>query len=287
MEKRKLVFLNFSDKLHFPLFKKLEEQYNFESSFFSFEDVIVTPETLIVGGAEITSFDHILLGMMGKHLEVSNYVISLLTKKNIKFFKYGCPKDKANKLNEYKVLTDNNLPAIPTLFAKLNTKGLTYYAEEKVGYPMIIKPVDGSKGRGVVKINDFYSLVEYVKSSEEDKLCLFQHFIENDGDYRVFILKDRILGIMKRTPNDPEEFRSNISLGGRGEASDLPEDIKNLCIQAVKSYDLDIAGVDVIQDKNTGSYFIMEVNQAPQFEGLRKYVGVKVEEEIIKSILDT
>ena len=113
---------------------------------------------------------------------------------------------------------------------------------------------------------------------------MVQDFVPNNCDYRVWILKNRILGIMKRSSSNNKEFRNNISLGGVGEKSDLPENIKQECIKITQVMGLDVAGVDVIQNLETGKYYIIEVNSSPHYEGFLKATTINPIEEIVKYI---
>jgi ribosomal protein S6--L-glutamate ligase len=284
---KKILFLNMSERLHYFAFKSLEKEYNVNIEFDNFSSVIIYEEEVLLGERNILEYDYVLLGILGKNLELALYIEDYLKKKDIPFFKYGQTRDKDNKLNEYRLLLENNISAIPTIIAKLGTKRLLYSIQKKYSFPIIVKPIDGSQGRGIFKVDNVKDLINIIKqsSTDKDKLYLLQPFIPNSGDYRVFVLKDRILGIMNRSSQNEDEFRSNISLGGTGKVADLPENIKELALRAVKVFGLDIAGVDIIQNSQTGEYVVMEVNAAPQFEGLKKYLQVDVERNILEELL--
>ena len=57
---------------------------------------------------------------------------------------------------------------------------------------------------------------------------------------------------------------------------------KELAEKAAQITKTEIAGVDIIINKETGELYILEVNPAPQFEGLEKYTGVNVAVTIIE-----
>ena len=56
---------------------------------------------------------------------------------------------------------------------------------------------------------------------------MLQEYIPNDGDYRVLVLGEKVLGVMKRVSPNKEEFKNNYSAGGKVEVADLPEDRLN------------------------------------------------------------
>jgi len=64
---------------------------------------------------------------------------------------------------------------------------------------------------------------------------IIQEFISSDGDYRVHVLDDNVIAVMKRIPGK-EEFRANYHLGGSVEGlTDVDMQIKDLAIKAAKS----------------------------------------------------
>ena len=58
-----------------------------------------------------------------------------------------------------------------------------------------------------------------------------------------------------------------------------------MAIKSAQILDLDMAGVDIIQDINTKKYYIMEVNAAPQFNGFMATTGINLFEIITKYII--
>ncbi|GAB4285866.1 MAG: hypothetical protein Kow0081_3830 [Candidatus Dojkabacteria bacterium] len=89
---------------------------------------------------------------------------------------------------------------------------------------------------------------------------------------------------MKREPRTPGEFRSNISQGGIGYLAELPLEYLVIARNAARCFQTEIAGVDLIVDQKDNSIKILEVNQAPQFQGIEKYTGVNVIEKFLEYI---
>ncbi len=185
---------------------------------------------------------------------------------------------------DYLRQTQNNLP-YPASCVVFNKKG----AEAVIGkfnYPLIVKTSAGRQGRGVYLCHNF----DEVKNAIEEihhtgvKAVVIREFIPNDGDLRIFTVGFKAIGAMKRVPTREGEFRSNISQGGRGEKFELDNypEIKKIAENAAKVSRTEIAGVDIIINKDTGKPYILEVNPSPQFEGLEKYTGVNAALEIIK-----
>jgi glutathione synthase/RimK-type ligase-like ATP-grasp enzyme len=95
---------------------------------------------------------------------------------------------------------------------------------------------------------------------------LIQKFIPNDGDYRVISIKNKVeLVIKKERVKGSKEFRANVARGGKAVKGSLPPDIIAMCEDISKHLICDIVGFDVIQNKETGEYYIMEANSSPHF----------------------
>jgi RimK family alpha-L-glutamate ligase len=152
-------------------------------------------------------------------------------------------------------------------------------------FPFIIKASRGRKGKGVYLIHS----LEEAKVAAEEILggegvsFVVREFIPNNGDIRIFVVGGKAIGAMKRT-SQKGEFRSNISLGGEGDKFDLESypEIAEIAEKAAEITRTEIAGVDIIINKETNKPYILEINPSPQFEGLEKYTKVNAAEEIIK-----
>jgi RimK family alpha-L-glutamate ligase len=113
-----------------------------------------------------------------------------------------------------------------------------------------------------------------------------QEYIKNDGDFRVWVLGEKVLGVMKRSSADKKEFRNNYSAGGNVEVADLPEEVKEIAVKAAKVCGLAVAGVDVaFRDFDVKKPVIWEVNKGPQFKGFMKATGIDVPMEIVKYLV--
>lgn len=155
-------------------------------------------------------------------------------------------------------------------------------------FPFIIKGSGGDRGTRVYKVNSQMELDELVASLRpveisEGRRFMAQEYIENDGDYRVLVLGEKVLGVMKRSSQNKDEFRNNYSAGGKVEVAELSEDVKKLAVKAAYKCGLMVAGVDVAFrnfDKNRP--VVWEVNKGPQFAGFMKATSIDVPAEIVK-----
>ena len=163
--------------------------------------------------------------------------------------------------------------------------------EYKFSFPIILKGSGGDRGTRVFKADNLKQLEKLVRKlrtseTKEGKRYMIQEYIENDGDYRVLVLGEKVLGVMKRASADKKEFRNNYSAGGTVVVAELPEEIKQLAVKAAKVCGLAVAGVDVaFRDFDMKKPVIWEVNKGPQFNGFMKATGIDVPMEIVKYLV--
>lgn len=70
-----------------------------------------------------------------------------------------------------------------------------------VGYPLVVKPIDGNHGRGItVNINSYdEALVAFRAAKEVSKKVIIERFITGE-DYRLLVINNRLVAAAKRTP---------------------------------------------------------------------------------------
>ena len=85
---------------------------------------------------------------------------------------------------------------------------------EAFNFPVIIKGSGGDRGTRVYKADNLEQLEKLVRDlrkseTEEGKRYMLQEYIPNDGDYRVLVLGEKVLGVMKRSSTKQDEFKNN------------------------------------------------------------------------------
>jgi len=146
--------------------------------------------------------------------------------------------------------------------------------------PFIVKPNKGSKGQGVALIRTMSDLNHTENPIEE---LVFQNFIKNSGDYRIFVLGGRVLGVIKRTAREGG-FLNNISQGGSATMVTDPKilgALRRIGTTVASIFELTICGVDVIYDEIEKKFFFLEVNTVPQWQGFQAATNINVAREII------
>jgi len=278
------------------------------------------------GGETLKNYDVIFFRTTGKHWEEVNLVVDWVKKNNPKckivdpLVEKGRPSD-ACKAWQMVELTKNNIEvphtiygSLWTLFSYMNFSRDIFSSKPLSGsrlarpafplengkstkndmnFPVILKGSSGDRGTNVFKIDNLKQLEKKVRELrkleiEGGKRYMLQEFIKNDGDLRILVLGDKVLGAMKRTSSNFEkEFRNNFSVGGKVEVVEIPESIKELAIKAAKVCGLLVAGVDVVyRDNDVNKPVVWEVNKGPQFWGFMEATGIDVPKEIINFLVN-
>lgn len=170
---------------------------------------------------------------------------------------------------------------IPTTYFSNDLFYAKRIVQHKLGYPFIIKVLEGTQGLGVYLVKDETNASEILSHfmEKKTKIMLQQYIKEFSGkDLRVFVVGEKIVATMMRVAAG-DDFRSNLHRGGHGVKVDLTPDEREMALNAVKALDLQVAGVDILRS-NKGP-MIIEVNSSPGLEGIERISEEKIAEEII------
>ncbi|MDE7306888.1 MAG: RimK family alpha-L-glutamate ligase [Clostridia bacterium] len=154
--------------------------------------------------------------------------------------------------------------------------------EQRLSFPLVAKKCYGSLGAGVYQIKDKTELRAF---EEQNKLCahFYQKFIGSGGeDIRVIVIGGKFVCAMKR--KNEKDFRSNVELGGRGEAYIADKPLKDLCERVAQTLKLDYCGIDILTD-NDGKRYVCEVNSNAFFAEAERVCGVNIAKKYAQLII--
>ena len=141
------------------------------------------------------------------------------------------------------------------------------------GYYLISKPLFGSQGEGIRRIEKSTDLL-WLTSSHG--IYYLQRFIECEGvgysDKRVFVINGKAIAAMRRRGIS---WLNNVARGASCEAIELSSDVAELAVRAVSALNMDYAGVDIIKDRN-GNLTVIEVNSVPAWKGLQAVCDIDI-----------
>jgi RimK family alpha-L-glutamate ligase len=149
-----------------------------------------------------------------------------------------------------------------------------------LGGDVVVKPLFGSEGRGMVRVSDPEMAWRTFRTLERTNSVLYvQQFIPHPGwDLRVFVLGERVLTAMRRYSNG--DWRTNVAQGGRGEVARLDAAEERLALRAAAVLGASMAGVDLLPGPR-GEWYVLEVNAVPGWRALAPITGVEVADALI------
>ncbi len=158
-------------------------------------------------------------------------------------------------------------------------------AFESLGGDIVLKPLFGAEGRGLVRLSDPDLALRAFRAMERIGAVLYvQRFIPNEGhDLRAFVLGGHILGAIRRTAASGQ-WRANVSLGASAEAIRLDPEAESLALRAASAVGARMAGVDLLPDARTGRLVVLEVNAVPGWKALSAATGIDVAAAILDEL---
>jgi len=132
---------------------------------------------------------------------------------------------------------------------------------------MVYKPTDGWGGIGLTKIEGRETLNMLMPFLNQADMRFFyaEKFVNYDNtDYRVDIVDGHFVGCYGRKASK-KDWRTNITSGGSVFLREPDDEVIELAKKAAKVCNIDIAGVDIIYDKEREEYVVLEVNGIPAF----------------------
>lgn len=135
-----------------------------------------------------------------------------------------------------------------------------------IGYPMVLKIMHGSQGKGVTLVESPEALgnvLDVVVASEfGDQIIAQQAIMSSHGrDLRVLLAAGKVCHAFVRC-ND-SSFKSNIHQGGYFEEFDVPDSLKRTSEAIAKAFGLKMCSVDYLFGENEGEFYLCEVNSSP------------------------
>lgn len=152
----------------------------------------------------------------------------------------------------------------------------------RLGCDVVVKPLFGSEGRGITRINDEAIAIRAFKLLIQLGTVIYQQqYIEHEGhDVRLLVIGDQVHG-MRRT--NKLDWRTNVSRGAQAESIDVTDDMKEQAFRATRSVGAVIAGVDLLPAKD-GRCFAIEVNAVPGWRAMAKARNIDIAAEVLEFV---
>jgi RimK family alpha-L-glutamate ligase len=156
----------------------------------------------------------------------------------------------------------------------------SYVAE--AARPLIYKPLFGSQGKGLLRVDDVATLPDPVAA---DEIYYLQDFVPPSGatfeDWRVIVTRQRVVAAMARRAGS---WITNVHQGGAPSAHVPSDEMAQLSLAALAAVGADYAGVDLIRTPD-GRLLVLEVNSNPSWRGLQSVTDSDIATMIVEDFL--
>lgn len=201
----------------------------------------------------------------------------------------------ADKVISAQIMSEKGL-RVPKQIYAVDPKNFKFIIDKLGGLPVILKEINGSKGKGIILLESPRQTNMTLESFYgSDKRIVLQQFLDNGGkDERHIVVGGKVVCSMQRS-SPKDDIRANVSLAGTGTKITASKEVADMCIAAVAAIPgLNFAGVDIMKNKDSKTneeipYFI-EINSNPgekiieitdhnYFEDILNYVHANYESE--------
>jgi len=296
---KKILILTGGSKKKLDAFIPPAENLGINVTLASFYDLEFTQKTfkgklgLTIQGKDISEFQLIYIRMVGKRMEDATLLLNCAHDLGIRVIDKAYEKglfipSTISKAMEMKKLIEEGIPMPDTYFGNL------FMIRDKIpalfGFPFIIKSTSGKKARDVWKVDDTdqleFLITELRERENRGDRFFAQKLIPASQRIRVLVVGGKVLGAITRPTKWRKSFidkQDGVFPEGKKEAL-IPVPIKysDLAVKSVNAVDLDISGVDILEEDRSEKLYVIEANAAPSWKLIAKDCEVDVEEEILK-----
>ena len=186
----------------------------------------------------------------------------------------------ADKARNSLVLAEAGVPTPATEVTF--TKESAMESIEEFGYPCVLKPVIGSWGRLMAKIDSRDAAEAILEHKEtlghyEHKVFYIQEFVEKPGrDIRVVATDGDPVAAMARSS---DHWLTNAARGAETEPIEVTDEMADLVERASNAVGGGLLGVDLMETGD--SYTVHEVNHTVEFKALDEVTDVDVPAAVV------
>ena len=174
-----------------------------------------------------------------------------------------------NKLLTSLTLAKHKVPTPKTYFAFSSAAAMEVI--NSTGFPVVLKPIVGSWGRGVYPLRDEEVANMIIEMREENdsplgRIYYVQEMIQRPPrDLRCIVVGDEIIAAVYRYSAE-NEWRTNVARGGKSEKAPITSELEEIALRAAKAVGGGVLGVDLMEDTQRG-LLVHEINNTVEFRG--------------------
>lgn len=199
--------------------------------------------------------------------------------------RWGTATTCADKLLTTSALALHGLPQPRTRVAFTAQAAIS--AIEELGYPVVLKPLVGSWGRLLARINDrdaAEAVLEHkeVLGSYQHGIFYIQEYVRKpDRDIRAFVVgSDTICAIYRSSPH----WITNTARGGQASNCPVTPEIDDLCQRAAAAVGGGVLAIDLLEHPERG-LLVNEVNHTMEFRNSIHTTGVNIPGHVVAYVL--
>ncbi|MCX7680766.1 MAG: lysine biosynthesis protein LysX [Anaerolineae bacterium] len=191
-----------------------------------------------------------------------------------------------DKLLTSAVLQEAGVPIPRTVVAFTPEAALE--AIESLGYPVVLKPVYGSWGRLLARVNDRYAaeaLLEHKTTlgGYQHSIFYIQEYVEKPGrDIRSFVVGDQTVAAIYRNSS---HWITNTARGGEATNCPITPEIDRLSRAAAQAVGGGVLAIDILEAPD-GRLLVSEVNHTPEFRNSIAPTGVDIPGKIVDYVVE-
>jgi ribosomal protein S6--L-glutamate ligase len=169
-------------------------------------------------------------------------------------------------------LQSAGLPVPRTAVCQTVDEALAYF--RAFGGDVVVKPVFGSEGRGIIRLSDEgLAWRGFTLLTQLGSVLYLQEYVEHgNADLRLLVVGDDVLAVRRVNPHD---WRTNVGRGARAEPFAASDEVASLARRAARCVGATLAGIDLLRDRD-GRWLIAEVNAAPGWQAVSRALDVDV-----------
>ena len=182
-------------------------------------------------------------------------------------------------------LKEANVPQPPVRIAFTEASALE--AIEQLGYPVVLKPVVGSWGRLLSKINDretAESILEHkvILGSYHHSIFYIQQYVEKKGrDIRSFVIGEQCVAAIYRTS---PHWITNTARGAVATGCVVSDEISSISLAAARAVGGGVLAVDLFETDS--GLLVNEVNYTMEFRNSIETTGVNIPARVVDYVLE-
>jgi [lysine-biosynthesis-protein LysW]--L-2-aminoadipate ligase len=190
-----------------------------------------------------------------------------------------------NKLLTTMRLVRDGVPSPRTRVAFTPESALA--AIEELGYPVVLKPLIGSWGRLISKVNDreaAEAVVEHkdVLGNYLHSIYYIQEYVPKPGrDIRAFVVGSETIAAIYRAS---DHWITNTARGGQASNCPVTPELDELCVRAARAVGGGVVAIDLLEAPE--GLLVNEVNYTMEFRNSIDTTGVNIPAKIVDYVLE-